>query len=297
LELVSRVLRPTPASFTEITKLSNRLKGYPCSLHGASPSPKTGLHVHLKSQNGDIDLLTLQHLLYILAMYERYINTLHVPHRRPNSESDTSLNELAPNTDGFERDPPTPDPRVPTSAQREPWEKDLSLDEIRGMIFDPKMDLEQLITLTGGQKTQIVNFIWLSEHPKDQGKKPHTIEFRQHESVLRGEMIEHWVTFCIGLLRLANYMAWKNIPAGVSAEEFQGNRNGEGYWVEEWSDTMSVWDLLEQMELEPEVVRYFMRRAAFLQGHYGERSAMADLASKGRWEDVTGRGWVWVLNQ
>lgn len=165
------------------------------------------------------------------------------------------------------------------------------------MIFHPKMDLEQLITLTGGQKTQIVNFIWLSEHPKDQGKKPHTIEFRQHESVLRGEMIEHWVTFCIGLLRLANYMAWKNIPVGVSADEFQGNRNGEGYWVEEWSDTMSVWDLLEQMELEPEVVRYFMRRAAFLQGHYGERSAMADLASKGRWEDVTGRGWVWVLNQ
>jgi len=295
MELVSRVLRPSRATFDEITILCNRLKGHDCSLHGATPSPKTGLHVHLKCEDGDIDLLTLQHLLYILVMYERHINTMHVPHRRPHSSSDTAVNELAPNTENFKWDMSSPRPGAPKMNPTELRDRDLPLKEIRRIIFAKDMDIERLIALAGAEKCSIVNFIWLAQHPLDEGKKPHTIEFRQHESVLRGDMIKHWVTFCIGLLRLANYMAWENVPERGSEVGRRGNRRGEGYWFTEWSDSMSVWDLCEQMELDVETVRYFMRRAAYLEGYYKGRSAAWEGSGEGEWVDVEGRGWRWEV--
>ena len=295
MELVSRVLHPSRDAYDEITILCNRLKGHNCSLHGATSSPKTGLHVHLKTEDGDIDLLTLQHLLYILAMYERHINTLHVPHRRPNSDSDTVLNELSPNTDNFKLDNIEPRPGQPPLTVKEARLNDMTLQDIRRTIFAKGMDLEGLIALAGGEKTQLVNFTLLSTDALDEDEKPHTLEFRQHESVLRGDMIKYWVTFCVGLLRLANHMAWGNVPEGRSAEGFRGNRREEGYWVTEWNDSMSVWDLFEEMELEEDVVRYFMRRAAFFEGYYGEGTGLRDGAGEGEWGDYDGFGLRWVI--
>ncbi|MCJ1246792.1 hypothetical protein MMC30_004001 [Trapelia coarctata] len=294
MELVSRVLTPSDASFREIQILCNRLKGNDCSHHGATASPKAGLHVHLKCADGDIDLLTLQHLLYILVMYERHINTLHPPHRRPNSSSDTAINELASNTDNFLKYFDESGPEEPGLTAKELRRRDLSLKDIRAVIFARGMDVEGVVALAGGEESQIVNFTWLSrDHPPDAGKRPRTLEFRQHESVLRGDMIQHWVAFCSGLLRLANYMAWGNVPAGKSRALFRGNRKGEGYWVEEWSDSMSVWDLMEQMELDSYAVTYFMRRAAYFEGFYGGKSGMGERSGEGEWEEVEGVGCMW----
>ncbi|MCJ1437240.1 hypothetical protein MMC27_006626 [Xylographa pallens] len=291
-ELVSRVFTLTndETGFPEINELCNRLKGQPCHLHGATASPKTGLHVHMKHAHGDIDHETLQNLLYILVMYEKQINTLLPRHRRTDSTSDTAQNELRSNCTNVhypdDNDPP-PNQAYPTTER--------PLTEVRTRIFEQEGSvLHGLIFLSGGEKKRAVNFTNLLDDP-DKPIRPHTIEFRQHESVLRGEMIQYWVRFCAGLLRLANHRAHIQTPqtsgarpdavtrdstylrqftaveiaqrTGTTSPLMRTNRlpslDAWGSSFAEWDDSMSVFDLIEEMELDDETTQYFHRRAAF----------------------------------
>ncbi|MCJ1381993.1 hypothetical protein MMC17_005105 [Xylographa soralifera] len=291
-ELVSRVFTLTrdETGFPEINDLCNRLKGQPCHLHGATSSPKTGLHVHMKHAHGDIDHETLQNLLYILVMYERQINTILPHHRRTDSTSDTAQNELRSNCTNIHY----PDDNDPRPNQAYPA-TERPLDEVRTRIFEQDGSvLHGLIFLSGGGKDRAVNFTYLEDDP-DKPNRPHTIEFRQHESVLRGEMIQYWVRFCAGLLRLANHRAhfqapqipyarpgaatrdgriWRRLTAGQIAH-YTGtstplmrtdrlpNFDSRGFPFAEWDDSMSIFDLIEEMELDDETTQYFHRRAAF----------------------------------
>ncbi|MCJ1397625.1 hypothetical protein MMC11_000821 [Xylographa trunciseda] len=290
--LVSRgfKLANSEAGFAEINDLCNKLKGRPCHLHGATASPKTGLHVHMKAANADTGLATLQYLLYILAMYEKQINTLLPPHRRTDSTNDTVQNELRSNCINIH----TVDRVTPPGTQGYPA-TELPLDHVRMTIFDNIGNaLGGLVYLSGGDEKRVVNFTHLlGGFGKPDG--PHTIEFRQHESVLRGQMIKYWVRFCAGLLRVAHHRAhfqpppasghtpgaamggmpiWSRMTAaqianytGTSTPFIRTDRipnmDSRGFPFAEWDDSMSVFDLIEEMELDDETAKYFHRRAAF----------------------------------
>ncbi|MCJ1285413.1 hypothetical protein MMC26_004753 [Xylographa opegraphella] len=290
--LVSRAFTLTrdDTGFPEINDLCNRLKGQPCHLHGATAGPKTGLHIRMKHTHEDIDQKTLQNLLYILVMYEKQINTIMPHHRRTNSTSDTAQNELRSNYINIHY----PDDHASPPDQAYPA-TERPLEDVRASIFDGDGSLlSGLIFLSGGDKERAVNFTDLEDEP---GKpvRPHTIEFRQHESVLSGEMIQHWVRFCAGLLRLANHHAhfqalqmpdtspdtathddpvWRHLTArqiadrlGTGTPLMRTDRlpdlRARGFPFAEWDDSMSVFDLIEEMELDDETTRYFHRRAAF----------------------------------
>ncbi|MCJ1393466.1 hypothetical protein MMC18_006341 [Xylographa bjoerkii] len=284
------MFRPTDSEtgFTDISNLCNRLKGKPCHWHGATAGPKTGLHVHMKPAKGDADLATLQYLLYILLMYEKEINTLLPHYRRTDSTSDTAQNELRSNCTTIH----TANHNTPPPTQVYPA-TEIALDEVRTMIFDQEGSvLDGLVYLSGGEKERAVNFIDLLPN-QHEPQQPRTIEFRQHESVLRGEMLQYWVRFCAGLLRVANHRAhfvpppgvWPGATTGgnpnwtymtaVQIAQYTGtstpfirtdripNLDSRGFPFAEWDDSMSVFDLIEEMELDDETAQYFHRRAAF----------------------------------
>ena len=113
VELVSRPLPPTEESFKEISGFVNVLKGQPDSLYGAFVSQYCGMHVHvgLPPSNDDsstesaevFDLPTLQHLAYILVMYEGEIGKMHPPSTR-GPYSVAALTDCKTNLDVFYAD-------------------------------------------------------------------------------------------------------------------------------------------------------------------------------------------------
>ncbi|KAA6409907.1 MAG: hypothetical protein FRX48_06520 [Lasallia pustulata] len=98
IELVSPVFGFTPTVFDELSDLLTRLKGTDADDHGALITDNCGLHIHVglpptpgtsNFQNPRFDLPTLQHLAYLLVMYEPHISTLHPPSRRAGSPAST----------------------------------------------------------------------------------------------------------------------------------------------------------------------------------------------------------------
>lgn len=120
----------------------------------------------------------------------------------------------------------------------------------------------------GDRKGLVVNFRNLGR--QGSGSGPRTLEFRQHEGVLRGDMVKHWVLFCMGLVRLANYMAHNLRTAdgnrvGRPVTNFE-EQCGQYPYNSDENDTMSVWDLFDMIKLPRDTWNYFMRRAAYNAG-------------------------------
>ncbi|MCJ1378376.1 hypothetical protein MMC17_001474 [Xylographa soralifera] len=262
VELVSSVLRPVPQDFETITRFCNLLKGERCHNHGATINDTCGLHVHLKpdGDGNDFDLNTMQHLAYIIAIYEREIDELHPFHRRTYAPRGATSYDFQSNTqklqdyDGFlfER-----------------------FTEIQNRIGRTQ-DMSELQRLMGKGKGYVVNFSnLLRNDPATDG--PRTIEFRQHEGVLRGEMVEWWVKFCIGLLRLANHAATQLDADGIPIGDF--HQQCQIYPFQEFDNRLSVWDLFDLIDFSEEGRRYFQRRAAYFADYTGNRDHTASLHS------------------
>ena len=226
--------------------------------HGATINDTCGLHVHLKpnGDDNDFDLNTVQHLAYIVATYEREIDKLHPFHRRTCAPRGASDNDLQPNTEKFRDDD--------------------------GILFDDFKEYQTLITetrnmhdlqrLMGRGKGYVVNFSnLLRRRPATDG--PRTIEFRQHEGVLRGEMVEWWVKFCIGLLQLANHAATQMDVDRNPIRDF--HQQCKIYPFQEPDEQLSVWDLFDLMDFPKEGRRYFQRRAAYFAGYPRNRNLTA----------------------
>ena len=53
-----------------------------------------------------------------------------------------------------------------------------------------------------------------------------TVEFRQHEGTLSGEMVVLWAKFCVALLEFAGRVGWKNLKTycerEIEREEMEG---------------------------------------------------------------------------
>lgn len=267
IELVSSVLQDGNAAWTTINKACSILKGGPCDYHGAKTNDTCGLHVHLKPAGEDFDMPTLRHLCYVLFMYEAHIDNLHPPHRRASAPVAESMarNDFASNLSRL-RYPNFLNARNAISSIRHP------------------ADLRNIM---GDRKGLVVNFRNLGRMGSASG--PRTLEFRQHEGVLRGEMVKHWVLFCMGLVRVANYMAHNLRTA-------DGNRDGRPVtnfeeqcaqypFNSDENDTMSVWDLFDMMRLPRDTWNYFMRRAAYNAGDPWNRGESVNPTLSGNSDD------------
>ena len=252
VELISPVFEVNDESFRQINIMLKAIKGDAPSRHGALVQDFCGFHCHigvpaneddLNAQDG-FDLATLQHLAYILVMYEDHINTIHPPHRREewledsdaHSEINMTFTDIQSNRDAFL------DFNPDDTFTLQP------LQEVRAEIFKDDQTIENLASTMSASKATIVNWTYLKRLP-NQGAR--TLEFRQHEGALRGDIVRWWVLFCTGLVKLANHMA--HPPAGVVAS----------YPSNEWNEDMSLWDLMELMEFPEEGQEYFRRRTAY----------------------------------
>ncbi len=265
VELVSRVLRPTAASFAEIEDHLKHLKGTESSLHDAFPTSLCGLHVHVGFSAPSpgqcpttFGLPTLQHLAYILAMYEPEISKMHPAHRRAGSIASTvdlvtnldevaeaSLNESLLNLD-WDAWSAVAGSNSASTADDKPL---VSHSVSRRMIFAADMTTAKLSHLMCGYaKDHIVNFTYLCRP----GGFPQTLEFRQHEGTLDAEAVKWWVWFVLALVKLADRMA-REIGAGDVY-------SGEGYPRTENHGDASLRELWDLMAFEEDGKAFFEGR-------------------------------------
>lgn len=285
LELVSRILEPSPAAFEEITSYLTALRGNSASRHGALITQHCGMHVHIgfpppaNAKTGDVlpsfDLATIQHLSYLLVMYESEFSSLHPTSRR--EEGIGSQTDVASNLDDFYADMEsriiydddewdselvdgevvpallTPPATPPAECEDEPY-YGLSFSRAREMIFAPDMTMAKLVRMMCGTKRgHIVNYQYLLR--KETGAR--TIEFRQHAGCLQEDDIRHWVELLIKLVNKAFTMSRK---AGVTLGPDSG-WNGEGYpHVEDKRCGGGVAELLTVLEMDEAARTYWMKR-------------------------------------
>lgn len=284
LELVSRILEPSPAAFAEISSFLSSLRGDAASRHGALITDHCGMHVHIGlpppagAQNGDVlpsfSLSTIQHLSYLLVMYETEFSSLHPAPRR---QGDMSQIDVASNLDDFYADmesrmtydddddwdpelddddniaaqslltpPPTP---PPSSDCPEPeLYYGLSFSRAREMIFAPGMTMTKLVKMMCGTSRQhIVNFQYLlrDEHCA------RTIEFRQHAGCLDADDVREWVQLLVKLVKKAHIMS----------QTVGADWNGEGYpHLEDKRDGGGAAELMEVLEVDQPTRTYWMAR-------------------------------------
>ncbi|KIW06387.1 uncharacterized protein PV09_02840 [Verruconis gallopava] len=206
-----------------------------------------GLHVHVGlPDNGKMPIEVLRVLAFITVMYEDQISLIHDEHRVASREE-----PIMSNRKKFKQSP-SADVDRKFVDEDEVFSTFLAVKEIRRRIFfDAHASQDQayvyLKELLCTSKQHIIN--WLNIDGKVQSKdkllekRPPTIEFRQHSASFDAEVIEHWVRFCLGLVRLAYELA----DAGVSC--FSD--------IQTWDDELDLRDLLDQMCLPATTLRYF----------------------------------------
>lgn len=268
IELVSRVLPYQPSSFDEINTHLSLLRGTNDSNHLAFPTTHCGFHVHIGlpppkdpepgTAPPTFTLPTLQHLAYLLVIYEKAISKLHPEHRREGSPA--ALVDLQTNLDNFIEEPsydydddlddkwdgdwdsslpPSPPPALTPTTTTTEEQPLISLASARAKIFAKEMTVERLAKLMSGTtKGRIVNWLYLART----NGAARTLEFRQHAGTLEPETVRWWVGFCVGLVRLSEERGRR-----LGNEEGFG---GEGYRVREWSEGVGVQGLFEEMEME-----------------------------------------------
>ncbi|KAI9784197.1 MAG: hypothetical protein M1835_003649 [Candelina submexicana] len=244
VEVVSRVLDNAENAETEIAAILSALKGDSSSLHGVTLTEHCAVHVHVGQGASGFSLPTLQHLAYLLVVYEREIAKILPVTRREGSSS--SAAERRSNQDKFFAEARYEIQwklRNGEMVQREVQLPYVSLAEVRHRIFEAEgSTLEGLIDLISPVRASVVNFKYLAE----EGRPP-TIEFRQHHGCLSAEEIKYWVMFVTGLVRLADHYA----------------QTGWSCPVTEWNNHTSFWDLLEGMHFPPDGIRHLKAKAAY----------------------------------
>ena len=291
VELVSPPLAPSVEAFAELRRYLSVLNHFPprpnvpvpgqrspiqdkpatssTGLYRAMASKGCGLHVHVglppstTDASGDdlpptFELGHMQHLAYILVMYEPYISSLH-PFRRRDPQSPTCEIQIRSNRQEMIQEP-VYDPDENWNPEEIDWdepqvendEPELDFAFVRQQIFGPDVTMEVLVKrMCPGKRAHIVN---LTNLIRTDGCA-RTIEFRQAAGTLDPDDIEHWVKFCVSLVRLAYEMA-RRYGTMNAAEVYDGT----GYPYREWNGGMSVEDLFEMMGFDEEEMGYWSGR-------------------------------------
>jgi len=160
--LISPVFDTPSDPFPQIKTVLSTLPGNSKSLHGCGSTWFAGHHVHVglprEKWPPSLRLATLQHLAYILLLYEPIISNLHPLHRRPYADPEApQYIDLEPNhktlDDGYQDDPQR------YSSNRDEWgdkttyppPEIISLRRTRGGIWAEDQtisDLAEFITST-----------------------------------------------------------------------------------------------------------------------------------------------------
>lgn len=273
VELVSRPLPATSESFEEIQQHLEPLSGTASSRHGAMITSHCALHVHVGfpdpapgKHRTDFGLPMLQHLGYLLVMYEGQISRMHPPSRRAGSEAAmkdciTNLDEFAEASinasyqdvggDHFEANGELEkySELGDYNESEEPIVTPISYEISRRLIFTSDMTTAKLVKLMCGTlKDHIVNFTYLLRP----AQAARTLEFRQHEGTLDLEAIRWWVDFVLRLVKLADQMA----------EKYGADKDyaGEGYPRAENGGEAQLEELWELMGFEEEGRLFYERR-------------------------------------
>ena len=91
---------------------------------------------------------------------------------------------------------------------------------------------------------------------------PRTLEFRQSASTLCPASVQHWLTFIIALVRLAERRGREGYIFRETNESNEEKKEGGGERGEEerGGEGPSIWKLMEEMELGVEEVRWWKER-------------------------------------
>lgn len=267
VELVSRPLPATSESFDEIKQHLEPLKGTASSQYSAMITSHCALHVHVGfpdpapgQPRTTFGLSLLQHLAYLLVMYEDQISRMHPPSRRAGSEAamkdcitnldefaEASVNASYQNIDGeyFEAHGKLGDYIELEESIATPISYEIS----RRLIFAGDMTTAKLVKLMCGTiKDHIVNFTYLLRP----AQAARTLEFRQHEGSLDPEAIRWWVNFVLSLVKLADQMADRY---GADKEYA-----GEGYPRAENGGEARLEELWELMAFDDQGRLFYERR-------------------------------------
>ncbi|KAJ9669276.1 hypothetical protein H2201_000628 [Coniosporium apollinis] len=245
VELISPPYADIAHARDEISTILSSLRGTSSSDYGATVSTICGMHVHIGLPNNEpFTITTLQHLAYLLVVYEEEISQLHEPQRHQAAE------EIITNRENFLHDGcAEPVERIiinPETGKRErkqfvPIFK--PLEEIRASLFETvdaaPQPLERLLGFMGRHRAHIVNFSGLVREGR-----PNTVEFRQHAGTLDPQDVFWWVKFCTGLVQLAH----------------RYTMTGEECPVSDWEDKIDIEDLFEAIQFPEEGKEYFRKR-------------------------------------
>ncbi|KAF7916583.1 uncharacterized protein EAE98_010592 [Botrytis deweyae] len=187
-----------------------------------------GLHVHVGNGVDAFDGDTLRNLWGILWTTEKWIETIHPPHRRVNSFCQS-----------FHRC---------SNLGREIGEQSLK---------DPEEEvLEWILTRTPPTVREFLDTICLQsgaynfvnlQPSQNVGSIKRTIEFRQHEATLDTERITQWIRVCVGLVK-ASATADPSVLDPYLRLLIQTKR-----------EKLRVWDIFKELGLESSGV-YFKTR-------------------------------------
>ncbi len=232
VELISRKL-PAPnsdgdgfahPSLAEVRDYVVALRGRDTDHIGCLPNESCGLHVHVgvaARRSPDMSVMfplgVLQHLCYIILQYETVISWLFPPSRRAQDHS--KVNWLNSNLMGLRKT------RHVCDCYTDIFSED-RLYKIEERIFAPNMTIDRLSDMMSstprkdhregppqGTRYKFVNFENLSSaNREDTPSLPMTIEFRQHESTLDSNTVNHWIMFVLSLIRAAEHKAKQSPP-------------------------------------------------------------------------------------
>ncbi|KAH7410949.1 hypothetical protein BKA64DRAFT_772357 [Cadophora sp. MPI-SDFR-AT-0126] len=310
VELVSPILNSnTPHDKVRISEIVNALTRKEATETGSFITNQCGLHVHVQGPSAaefqrDLNMneddaeyhkaKVWRSLALILLVYEEEIARLHPPCRRPghpNTEYQFSSNRLGFMKENLENIFPnrlvgptiktTIDECLGVDCSTAAISQKASIPQIRaGLSKYSDMDVVALlnwprtpraggrekINRALGDKDRQVNLTYLMRTPD----LPQTVEFRQAKGSLNAEDINHWVDFCIGIVRLAHLYAAD--PERFRVKNWGDVRLPDGRWER---NRIDVFDLMRDMELSEEAVRYWEERVgrwmAYRKGNENDR--------------------------
>ena len=223
IRLTSRLI-PAPTSsmdsnpFDEIARVMNLLRGSHHLGYRTFATNQCGIRVRLgldgRLLHHTAPLQVLQHLAYILVLYEKVIDSLHPPHRRGEEwslsiERNSIKRARVGNREYFLANPMLSTSPSYAAMYLENGNLFLShqvlapIDIIQYLIFS-QLDTDALASIMSPPGNRnMVNWTDLTETEASNEAIPRFIDFRQHEATLDPLEIEHWIRFVVSLLQAA----------------------------------------------------------------------------------------------
>ena len=229
----------------EVQKISTALRSDGLDYH---LDDECAMHIHVGKQDGSpFTIKTLQHLAYLVLIYEHEFARWTIPLKR-GTDFETRSNRM-----DFATECPCPEPQhaylcdeagnITEGSVEAVWNYQ-PLSEVRKALFD-KIDsaedpLRAFVKLMG-DKGHIVNFSY-SGRDITNNEPAATVEFRQHQGTLNVDDVLHWARHCTALVALAQKYADNNIQHPITT----------------WEDNIDIENLWREMKL-PESTKHFYR--------------------------------------